>query len=169
MSIKAFQTKIIPQEAEHLQALRHLHERFNECLPPVIEALFAMRRGKFGPDARLIFTKITSNQNAAAKLEPLTTPKAWHPRKQEQLQRDWVQAVLRYRAQRGILFDRFKLIPGVGSEFRRKVFETAYAAVDSHLQLVERWKSEHKQWLADKEGWERGVVVREEGEEDAPT
>jgi IS605 OrfB family transposase len=144
-----------------------LHRRFNEFLPPVIEALFKMKRGALGPDAQLLFSSMTSNQNAVAKLEPLTTPKPWKPRKKQQLDETWVQAAVRLREGRGILFDRFEAMPDVSSEFRRKVFEMAFACVDGHLQLVKRWRKEHEDWLKQKERWERGLVVTEEGEDEA--
>ncbi len=154
MSVKAIQAKVVCDTPEKLQYLWSTHRIFNEGVRFVLPYVFKMKRGELGEDFKIVYDAITGAQNSFAKLEPITDEK-WKPKTTSKASGElWQQAAARIRKRGEALFDRKKELPHLPSEFRRKIFEMTIQLMHGHGELLELWKTEHKQWLIDRAEWE---------------
>lgn len=144
MGDKCFQAKIICDSPSHREHLDVTHRLFNEHLVPVVSILYAARRGDHGDEYRAILSRVRGAQRATAQVEAITSLKA---RPGTGGTGDWKEIARSLLQKKRILFDREQWLPGFSSEFRRKVFETAFQIILGHEAKMSAWREEHEEWL----------------------
>jgi IS605 OrfB family transposase len=150
MSTKAIQAKIICNTWGNKYFLWITHKLFNEAVQYVVPKVFAMKRGVLGEDFKIIYDSIRSSQDAIGKLEQITKLKSRTDKKEE-----WALRAKKIRDEKNLLFERQKELPGFSSEFRRKIFEMTIQLIHGHQELLDLWKGEHKEWIKEKEDFEK--------------
>jgi IS605 OrfB family transposase len=170
MATKAITAKVVCRSDEKYTAeqkkefLRLTHRLFNESLPFVIHKMFQMKRGELGPKFQKIFEQIKNSQSASQKIEAVTVPNWTGARKKgargkfvgtNDEKNLWADYAFELTHAGNLLFDRNKELPGFSSEFRRKIFEMAFQRMSGFQEIHAKWKSEYKEWLQDKEKWEK--------------
>lgn len=148
MGVKCFQTKIRCSSDAQREYLQLTHKLFNQSLPPVISLLYAARRGDHGREFKSILESVRSAQGSKEQVEAITSLTS------EPGEGGWKDVARATLAQRRILFDREKLLPGFSSEFRRKIFEMAFQVILSHDEKLKEWRVEHAKWVQDRAEWE---------------
>ncbi|MHB1033670.1 MAG: zinc ribbon domain-containing protein [Pirellulales bacterium] len=151
MAIKSFQARLVCTSPSAREYLELTHKVFNEHLAPVLTILYAARRGKYGPKFKHILSTVKNAQAAKEQVEAITSLKS---KPGSGGKGDWKVVAQSLLAEKKILFDREELLPGLGSEFRRKIFEMAFQIILSHSAKLAQWRQDHRQWLAAKEAWE---------------
>lgn len=151
MALKSFQARVVCESPAHRCYLELTHRLFNEHLTPVVKILYGALRGRNGPEFQSILRTIKSAQQAHGQVEAITA----QPSGRGAVDTDDWKGLARKLAGRGtLLFDRKKELPGFSSEFRRKVFDTAFQIILSHRAKLAAWREEHKTWLNQKSEWE---------------
>jgi len=150
MTIKSFEAKIVTNPSLR-ETLEYTHRVYNEDLKYMVEVLLAMRKGKHS-DGYVEFWRehLQKAANPSGLLEPLTTPdgpKADAKSKKSKIIRQLFK-------EHGMLFDRDERWPHWNARHRRHLFDDAKKWARQLDERLERWRSEHAQWLKEKEKFE---------------
>jgi IS605 OrfB family transposase len=151
MALKSFQAKVQCETPEQRQYLELTHRLFCEHLAPVVKILYGAIRGRQGPEFQRILRTITGSQQAHGQIEAITSL-ASKPGSGGKC--GWKDLARLLLGEQRILFDRDKLLPGLSSEFRRKVFDTAFQIILGHRAKLAAWRQEHVEWRKRKAEWE---------------
>ncbi len=156
MSVKSFQAKVVCDTPEKREYLWLTHRLFNQGVCELLPYLFKMRRGDLGHEFKTIYEAIRNSQNSFAKLEPITTTKAWSSKHvgTGDPKNQWAVLCAKLNASGRILFDRDKPPFAYASEFWRKICEMAVQLMHSHDGLFKDWREERAAWKERKADWE---------------
>lgn len=151
MAVKCFQAKVACESPLQREYLALTHRLFNEHLTPVLRILYAAIRGKHGPEFQQILASVNSAQAGKEQVEAISS---LHAKPGQGGRGGWKNVARRMLAEKRILFDREKMLPGFSSEFRRKVFEMAFQIILAHKAKLAQWHEDHQAWLAQRAAWE---------------
>lgn len=151
MAVKMYQAKIRCETPEHRRALDLTHRIFNKSVARILPILYAARRGDHGPEFTSILSEVNTSQKGPRFVEAITKgSRPWISNSKE----EWADHVRILHHENRLLFDRENELPGLSSEFRRKVFEMCFQIILGQDTKLQQWREAHDEWLRRKAKWE---------------